>query len=108
MTRRLMLATCAALALVLPVQAHEGHPHKILGTVSAVATDRVTLKVRQGMDVTVHLSPATKVLRDKKPVTLQDIQKGSRVVVTAVTEKPDGTERMRATIIELGAAPAAK
>jgi hypothetical protein len=84
------------------VAAHEGHEHKILGTVTATASDHVVLKDKAGKDVTVHITAATKVLRDRKPVLAADIKTGMRVVVTAVTDKKDKVERMRAKQIELG------
>jgi hypothetical protein len=108
MSRRRLLAIFAVFALiVLPLRAHPGHEHKILGTVSMAAPDHVMLKDRAGKDYTVHISEQTKVMRAKQPVPVGDIKAGMRVVVTAVTEKVNNVERMRATTIELGApAPA--
>ena len=90
------------------VAAHEGHEHKILGTVTMAASDHLMLKDKAGTDVTVYISDTTKVLRDTKPALTADIKAGMRVVVTAVTEKKDNVERMRATQIELGAMTAQK
>jgi hypothetical protein len=105
MTRRLILATCAAFAIAwMPVTAHEGHDHKILGTVTMAAADHVMLKDKSGKDVTVHITSATKVMRDKKPAAANEIKVGVRVVVTAVTEKVNNAERFRAKLIELGKA----
>src|SRR3954464_4787264 len=101
MSRRLLLAIVAVVALVvLPLRAHPGHEHKILGTVSMAAPDHVMLKDRAGKDHTVHISEQTKVLRGKKIVQVGDIKAGTRVVVTAVTETVNNVERMRAKTIE--------
>lgn len=109
MSRRLMLATCAAFALVwVPLTAHEGHDHKIRGTVTMVAADHVMLKDKAGKEVTVHITDATKVTRDKKPASVDEIKAGTRVVVTAFAEKVNNAQRLRAKLIELGKAPAAK
>jgi hypothetical protein len=109
MPRRLLLATFAVFALVvLPLRAHEGHEHKILGTVSMAAPDHVMLKDRAGKDYTVHITEQTKVLRGKQLAQVGDIKAGMRAVVTAVTEKVNNVERMRAKTIELAAAAAAK
>jgi len=109
MARRRLLAIFAVFALVvLPLRAHPGHEHKILGTVSMAAPDHVMLKDRAGNDYTVHINGQTKVLRAKKVVPVGDIKAGMRVVVTAVTEKVDNVERMRATTIELGTTAPAK
>ncbi|MEO5822349.1 MAG: peptidylprolyl isomerase [Vicinamibacteraceae bacterium] len=109
MTRRLLLAICATLTLiVLPLSAHEGHEHKILGTVSMAAADHVMVKDKAGKEFTVHITGETKVLKGKKPAVVGDIRSGMRVVVTAVTEKMSNVERMRAKVIELAAMSAPK
>ena len=105
MTRRLMLAVIATVA-VFPLQAlaHEGHDHKVLGTVTMAAADHVMLKDKDNKDVTVYLTRETKVLKDKKPMKVEDIKTGLRVVITATTVKENGVEKMVAKQIELGAA----
>lgn len=105
MTRRLMLAVIATVA-VFPLQAlaHEGHDHKVLGTVTMAAADHVMLKDKDNKDVTVYLNRETKVLKDKKPMKVEDIKTGLRVVITATTVKENGVEKMVAKQVELGAA----
>jgi hypothetical protein len=103
MIRRVMLAACVWLALVSPpVVAHEGHDHKILGTVTMAAADHLMLKDKTGKDVTVHITSATKVTRDKKPAAAAEIKAGMRVVVTAIIEKVNNAQRFRAKSIALG------
>ena len=104
MTRQItafLLAICALALCIAPVLAHPGHEHKILGTVTMTASDHVMLQDKDGKDVTVFVTDETKVLQNKEPKTLEDIEKGMRVVVTAVEEK----EKMMAKTIELGSAP---
>ena len=109
MTRRLLLLVLATLAVVAaPLRGHEGHEHKILGTVTMAASDHVMVKDKAGKEVTVQITDATKVIRDKKPAAVSDITTGMRVVVTAITEKKDNVERTRARQIELAATPAKK
>jgi hypothetical protein len=109
MIRRSLLLAVASLALLaVPLAAHEGHEHKILGTVTMAATDHVMVKDRAGKSFTIHIAETTKVLKDKKPATVADIKSGMRVVVTAITEKKDKVERMRAKQIDLGAVSAQK
>lgn len=105
MTRRLMLAVIATVA-VFPLQAlaHEGHDHKVLGTVTMAAADHVMLKDKDNKDVTVYLTRETKVLKDKKSMKVEDIKTGLRVVITATTVKANGVEKMVAKQVELGAA----
>jgi hypothetical protein len=105
MTRRLILAVFAALvALPLQTLAHPGHEHKVLGTVTMAAADHVMLKDKDNKDVTVYLTRETKVLKDKKPMKVEDIKTGLRVVITATTVKENGVEKMVAKQVELGAA----
>ena len=109
MTRRLLLAAFATLAVFpLQVLAHEGHDHKVLGTVTMAAADHVMLKDKDNKDVTVHLTRDTKVVKDKKAMKVDDIKTGMRVVITATTVKENNVEKMVATLIELGPAPATR
>ena len=108
MTRSIWLAfiaaVCMAIGAAAPVMAHPGHDHKILGTVTMAAADHVMLKDKDNKDVTVYLTRETKVLKDKKPMKVEDIKTGLRVVITATTVKENGVEKMVAKQIELGAA----
>ena len=83
--------------------AHEGHEHKVMGTVTMAAADRVMLKDKDGKDVMVKVTADTKV-KAKPAVKVQEIKPGTRVVVSAVEEKD---KSMTAKTIEVGAAPAA-
>jgi hypothetical protein len=84
--------------------AHEGHDHKVMGTVTMAAADHVMLKDKAGKAVTVQITKDTKIVRGKDSLTAADIAVGTRVVITAQQAK--GT--MTAKAIELGAAAAAK
>ena len=83
--------------------AHEGHDHKVMGTVTMAAPDHLMVKDRDGKAVTIQVTKDTKV-RSKPAMKVEQIKAGTRVVVTAVMEK----EIMKAKTIEVGAAPAAK
>jgi phosphopantetheine adenylyltransferase len=105
MTRR-----CAAAFLVmavlglgpaLQVFAHEGHDHKVMGTVTMAAADHVMLKDKAGKDVTIQVTSDTKV-KAKTPTKVEDIKPGTRIVVTAIMEK----DVMKAKLIEIGVAAA--
>ena len=109
MTRRLMLAVMTALVVLpLPTLAHEGHDHKVLGTVTMAAADHVMLQDTNKKEVTVYLTRHTKILRDKKPAKVEDIKKGLRVVITARTVKENNVEKLIAKLIELGVAETAR
>ncbi len=86
MDRRRMLAglgwTAVAVLGASVAAAHEGHDHKLMGTVAAV--DGTTLHVEQQdhSHVTVVLTETTKYLRGKTAAKGADLVKGQRVAVT--------------------------
>lgn len=96
----MVLGTSAGVSLL----AHEGHEHKIMGTVTMAAADHVMLKDKDGKDVMIKVTDKT-MIKAKPSVKVQDIKAGTRVVVTAITEKD---KIMTAKRIEVGAAPAGK
>lgn len=105
----LVMAVVVSFAFVAPALAHEGHLHKVLGTVTMAASDHVMLKDKANKDVTVQLNAQTKVTRDKKPAKVEDIKAGVRAVIGAVTVKEkNGAEKMVAKTVELGPAPSGK
>ena len=85
------------------VLAHEGHEHKVMGTVTMAMADHIMLKDKDGKDVTIKVTKDTKV-KAKPALKVDEIKAGTRVVVTAVEEKD---KSMRAKSIEVGAGPAA-
>lgn len=90
MTRSLVALVLAA--MIAPATlAHEGHEHKIMGTVSVIHQNHLEVKAAaDGRLTTVTLNEKTKILRDKTAVSRESIKVGDRVVVTYVQEK-DGT-----------------
>ena len=107
MSERLRAVVLAFAVLALGagqrLSAHEGHEHKLMGTVTMAATDHVMLKDRDGKDVTVKVTASTKVKAKARPgLKVQEIKPGTRVVVAAVEGKD---KSMTAKTIEVGAAP---
>ena len=97
--------TIAALALVLPAvaRAHEGHPHKVLGTVASVQGNRVEVKTTDGKAVTIVLDAKTTITRGKAKFDAAALKAGERVSVEYVEEKKTNM----AKTIKLAEAPAA-
>ena len=88
--------------------AHEGHEHKIMGTVSMRHELHLEVKTTDGKTTVVTLTDKTKVRRGDAIATLDSIKLGERVVVTAVEKKgKDGTLVMTATEVRLAASAAA-
>jgi hypothetical protein len=107
MIRRLVLTLVALITFSLAagtvVRAHEGHDHKIMGTVTMAAADHLMLKDKNGKDVTIKVTRDTKV-KSKAVLKVEDIKAGTRVVVTA-TEAKD--KSLTAKAIEVGVVTAA-
>lgn len=106
-----ILSFVAALALPGRLLAHEGHEHKIMGTVTQVHADKVShveIKTTDGKTVVITCDDQTKFLKGKTPATLKEVQVGSRVVAT-VTEEGQVKKASQIVVGEGGAAdPAAK
>lgn len=106
MIKRLTIAVVALAVLALgstaQVLAHEGHPHKVMGTITMAAADHVMLKDKDDKDVTIRVTKDTKV-KAKPAMKVEELKAGTRVVVTAVMEKD---KTLTAKTIEVGAASA--
>lgn len=102
MNRRAFVTTLAFAALpVAQVLAHEGHDHKLLGTISEVAADRLVVKAtKDGALSTIAIVATTKILRGKAKVAVADLKVGDRVVVNI----GNGKAPLSAKEIQLGVA----
>jgi hypothetical protein len=103
MVRRTEVALVALFTLALMssgVLAHEGHDHKIMGTVTMAAADHVMLEDTDGKEVTVKVAKDTKV-RSKPALKVEEIKAGTRVVITATQAKD---KSFTAKTIEVGVA----
>jgi hypothetical protein len=82
MTGRMVLLAVAALAIsVRAVDAHDGHAHIVMGSVTAVETKHLELKTPSGEVLSIAITAKTKVVREKKKASLRDVQVGRRAVV---------------------------
>jgi hypothetical protein len=100
-------ATLAAvLAFTVPgsLAAHEGHTHKVLGTVASIQGNHVEVKTTDGKSVTVMLDAKTKITRGTEKLDASAIKVGGRVSIDAMEEK----KMMMAQAVKLGTATAAK
>jgi hypothetical protein len=89
------------LALVAPAMAHEGHVHKILGTVASVQANQIDVKSTDGKVVTVVLDAKTAITRGKDKLAATALKVGERVSVDYTQAKTINT----ATTIKLGTTP---
>ena len=105
MTRRsfsIVLMLAMTLGGSVRVLGHEGHEHKVMGTVTMAMADHIMLKDKEGKDVTIKVTKDTKV-KAKPAMKVEEIKVGTRVVVMASVETD---KSLKAKTIQVGAAPA--
>ena len=86
--RAFVLALALVAATFTPAFAHEGHDHKITGTLTEVTADKVVVKAaKDGAVATVTLSGTTKITRGKSVLKAADLKVGDRVVVNVGSGK---------------------
>jgi hypothetical protein len=97
------MAVIVALALVLGargIQAHKGHSHKIMGTVTTRHENHLEVKTPDGKTVTITLNEKTSILRGKAKINVNELQAGQRVVI----DVGDGKDPLSAREVKLGTA----
>ena len=100
MTRRTALLTAIALVAGMGAAwAHDGHVHKIMGTVTARDAKHVEVKTPSGEHLSIAITPKTTATRDKRKVPLSEVQVGRRVVVAI----GNGEDPLMAGEIQVGA-----
>ena len=102
MFRRIAAITAAVvLSTVAVASAHEGHTHKMMGTVKAVHADtkHVDIALRDGSASGFDYTDTTKFVKGTKDGTVADLKEGVRVVVEG---QMDHDNKMTATRVELG------
>jgi len=96
-----LFALLLAIAIAPVARGHEGHEHKVMGTVTMAAVDHIMVKTTEDKEVTIQVTKDTKVMKGEDAMKTEDIDAGTRVVVTAVTEK----DQLKAKLIQVGADP---
>jgi nitrate reductase NapAB chaperone NapD len=89
MSKKWIVASVLAGALVLPVaaRAHEGHAHKVMGTVASIEGTNVMVKTADGKTVMVMLDAKTKITQGKNKVEPAALKVGDRVVAEGKEDK---------------------
>lgn len=100
--RAFVLTLGSAVLTAVPLLAHEGHDHKLLGTIAEVHADRLVVKAtKDGALSSIALTAATKITRGKLRVSAGDLKVGDRVVVNIGNGKPP----LVAKAVQAGPAP---
>jgi hypothetical protein len=102
--RVVILAAVLTLLIGPAAQAHEGHQHKLMGTVIGLKKDRVEIKTTEAKTEAVVLNDKTRILRGTRRLKEADIKVGERIVALAIEQKD---KSLMATELRL-AAPAAQ
>ena len=103
MNRKWILGMILIAVLVVPVatRAHEGHAHKVMGTVSAIDGNRVTVKTTDAKTVMVILDAKTRITQGKTKLDVKAVRVGTRIVA----EGADVKGVLTAASIQVGTAP---
>ena len=102
MNKNGIVAIALAGALVVPTaaRAHEGHAHKVMGTVSSVEGNNVMVKTADGKTVMVMLDQKTAITRGTTKLDAGAVKVGDRIVAEGMEEK----EMIMAKTVKLGTA----
>ena len=90
-----------ALSLLAPAlpQAHPGHDHKVMGTITAIDKNKIVVKTTEGKDMTFEVVPTTSFKLGKQKGNQADLKVGMRVVANV----GDGVEPLKAKEVQYSA-----
>lgn len=84
-----ILSFFAVVALGGRLLAHEGHAHKVMGTVTKIDADKskqIEVKTTDGQTTMITVDDKTKYLKGRTPASLKDVQVGAKIVATVTKE----------------------
>ena len=95
-----VFAAALALAILVPAaaRAHDGHVHKVMGTITSISGTNLMVKTTDGKTMMVMLDAKTAITQGKAKVTLTALKVGDRLVA----EGPEDKGMLTATTIQLG------
>jgi len=93
-----MLATLTLLLALASLSFAHGNAKHLMGTVTAVSPDSITVKTTKGVTTMVTFTPETKFAKSGAPATAKDLKTGDRVVI----EGDDDNGRLRAESVRFG------
>jgi len=100
MIKQWIVAVVAIVALLIPVAAlaHVGHPHRFMGTVSAVQDEQIEVTLTDGKVVAFALDAKTIYRQGKTKVVGRLPKDGERVVVSAMPVETEGEVMIAVTV----------
>jgi hypothetical protein len=104
MNKQWILGAVLAAIVALPGVGwtHEGHAHKVIGTVTSVQGNNVMVKTTDGKAVMVMLDAKTTLTQGKTKVDASSLKAGDRIVA----EGPESQGMVTAQTIRVGTATA--
>lgn len=97
---RLSILAAGLLSLLMlaaaPAVAHPGHDHKVLGVITAMHENHVTVKTKDGKERSFTITPETKLVQGKRKGAATDLKVGMRLVVNV----GDGAEPLKAKEVQ--------
>ena len=93
-----LILAAVILAVLAPAAtfAHPGHEHKLMGTITTIDGNKVSMKTTEGKDATFAVTPLTTFKNGKGKGAQSDLKVGLRIVVNA----GDGAEPMKAKEVQ--------
>src|SRR5690349_7045181 len=98
MTRKLLLIAC--IALLANAAFPHGNEQHVMGTVTKVSQDSVTVQTPDNISIEVNIVSDTEFTKNNSAVELRDLHVGDRVVIHA---KRVG-DRLQAHTVQIGTA----
>jgi hypothetical protein len=99
MTKALGAVAVLLILSLGPLLAHDGHAHKIMGTVTARDDKHLEVKTPSGENLSIQINEKTRVTRTKRKIGLDEVKTGLRVVV----DIGNGEDPLIAREIQVGA-----
>lgn len=99
MTKALGVIVVWMVLSIGPMLAHDGHTHKIMGTVTARDDKHLEVKTPSGENLSIQINDKTLVTRAKRKIGLDQVMTGGRVVV----DIGNGEDPLIAREIQVGA-----
>jgi hypothetical protein len=99
MTAKTLLLAIGISLCAVGAFAHDGHIHKVMGTITARDAKHIEVRTPSGENLSIAITAKTTATRDKRKVPLSEVQVGKRVVVAI----GNGEDPLMAGEIQVGA-----
>jgi hypothetical protein len=95
----------ASAATAVTATAHEGHAHKVMGTVVSISAEQIEVSTADGKKEVIALAKETVFKKDKALAAAKDVMVGMRVVLSVVEK--EGKKSVSEVMLAAMAMPAA-